>query len=250
MRFFRLTLFALLSVWLLASAVSAADLRVATHVLFYRALDELGQTFARQSGNHVYVTLGSGQSLRTRLAAREPIDLVISPVWDIEALTESGRLTADRVSIARIGVGLSVRDGVPLPDISTAEAFKRTILRADSLVYSSGVAGLYFSIVLKRLDIEDQTSGKIKRFTSVADAFDEVLRRRGNDIAIGLLTQIVAYNEKGLRLVGPLPLDVQSHVEFTAAILKTSRSLDAAMAFMRFLASPNAQETLTALGAN
>jgi molybdate transport system substrate-binding protein len=47
----------------------------------------------------------------------------------------------ERVELGRVGVGVAVRAGAPVPDISNTEALKRAILAADSIVYNRASTG-------------------------------------------------------------------------------------------------------------
>jgi molybdate transport system substrate-binding protein len=53
---------------------------------------------------------------------------------------------------------------------------------------------------------------------------------------------------KGLRLLGPLPAEVQSHIVYVAAPMTSSASPDGATAFINFLASPTAKAAFAAKG--
>jgi len=53
---------------------------------------------------------------------------------------------------------------------------------------------------------------------------------------------------KGLRLVGPLPPEVQSYVVYTAAPMTSAASPQVASAFIGYLASPTAKAAFAATG--
>ena len=74
-------------------------------------------------------------ALRKR-AGTERADVVIITDAAIDDLTRDGIVAAGtRTDIARVGIGVAVKAGAPLPDIATPEAFKRTLLAVKSLVY-------------------------------------------------------------------------------------------------------------------
>jgi molybdate transport system substrate-binding protein len=234
-----------------ATAAVASEIRVLSDGVLEPALARIVEDYRYQSGRQVHIKYAIGRSLKARVVLGENADIFIAPSRDIEELVASGRVIgSQRAAIARVGVALSTRDDGPAPDISTAEGLRQAVLRADSLVYSSRESGIYFANVLERLGIAHAVKGKTTRFYSGADAFDEVLRRRGHDFAVGLTTQINAYGRNGLRLVGPLPEDVQSYIVLQAGVLVRSRAKDAARDFLHFLAAPPAQSALAAIGAN
>ena len=75
----------------------------------------------------------------------------ITPV--IDGLIKEGKLVADtRADVAYGSLGVGVRPGAPKPDISSVDAFKRTLLNAKSVAYSAeGAGGAYFRGLLERL---------------------------------------------------------------------------------------------------
>jgi molybdate transport system substrate-binding protein len=235
----------------IAPAGAAAEIRILSDGVLEPALSRLVEAYSERSGQPVAIKYAIGRALRARVVVGENVDVFIAPARDVDELTASGRVVASlRAAIARVGVALSTRYDAPAPDISTPERLRQAVLRADSLVYSSRESGQYFANVLERLGIAHVAKAKTTRFYSGADAFDEVLRRRGHDFAVGLTTQINAYGRNGLRLVGPLPDDVQSYIVIHASVLAKSKSKDAARDFVGFLVSPYAQSAFAAIGAN
>src|SRR5437867_10802959 len=73
-----------------------------------------------------------------------------------------------RVTIAKVGVGVFVRKGAAKPDISSADAFKRSMLAARSIAYpdpaGGGASGIYVASLLERLGIAVEMKTKTKLF--------------------------------------------------------------------------------------
>ena len=67
-------------------------------------------------------------------------------------------------NVAGTPVALAIRAGAPKPDISNADALKRTLLAAKSIVYADpakgGASGVYFAKVVDRLGITDELKPK------------------------------------------------------------------------------------------
>src|SRR6266540_499142 len=65
------------------------------------------------------------------------------------------RAAGRRSSLARVGVGVVVKDGTPRPDIGSVEAFKRALLAAKSVAYidpaAGGSSGIYVAGLLDKL---------------------------------------------------------------------------------------------------
>src|SRR5947207_7371335 len=98
--------------------------------------------FERASGRKVVTAWGSSvagapTSIPGRLAAGEPVDLVIMAGEGLNRLIGEGRIVAgSRVDLARSGIGVAVRAGAPRPDIGSTEAFVRALRQAKSVAHS------------------------------------------------------------------------------------------------------------------
>ena len=70
------------------------------------------------------------------------------------------------VPVIRVNFGMAVRSGAPKPDVSSAEALKRSLLAATSILITDpatgGISGVHFMSVLERLGIADEMKGKLK----------------------------------------------------------------------------------------
>jgi molybdate transport system substrate-binding protein len=148
--------------------------------------------------------------------------------------------------IGRVGIALFVRADAAAPDISTAAALKRALLSADALVLSNVATGNYFVTVLERLGIGDAVKPKVTR-ASPADVVTRIVQGKGDDFGVGTVTLIL--KDKRLKLVGPLPGELQSYLVYAAAVTTNAQSPEAGMDFIRFLASPDVRAAFTAAGA-
>jgi molybdate transport system substrate-binding protein len=120
-------------------------------------LDSVGVQFERETSCKLVVTRDVGAGLIRRINAGEPFDLFAGTPTQVDGLIKDGKVIADtRVNLVRSGIGMEVRAGAPKPDISTVEAFKRTLLDAKSIAYlKDGASGLYLAGLLDRLGIAD-----------------------------------------------------------------------------------------------
>jgi len=92
-----------------------------------------------------------------------------------------------------------------MPDISTAEALKKTLLDARSIGHSIGPSGEHFSkIIIVRLGIADQIKSKITvvRGMPVAAAVAK------GDVEIGIHQIAELMPIRGIDVVGELPADL------------------------------------------
>jgi molybdate transport system substrate-binding protein len=78
---------------------------------------------------------------------------------------------------------------------------------------------------------------------------EHVIKGKGKEIGFGAITEIKLYEAKGrLKLVGPLPADVQNYTNYSAALMSNSPSPDAAQAFIAFLGTPAAKQAFVSVG--
>src|SRR5205814_1832413 len=120
-----------------------AEIKVVCSGAFKAAYLALVPGFEGASGHRVVTAWGSSvagaaTSIPGRLAAGEPVDLVIMAGEGLDRLIGEGRIVAgSRVDLARCGIGVAVRVGAPKPDISSVDAFVRAMRRAKSIAHSS-----------------------------------------------------------------------------------------------------------------
>ena len=139
--------------------------------------------------------------------------------------------------LGSVGVGVAVKQGTVLPDVSTPQALRETLLRAQSLTYmdpQKGTSGKHFASVLEQLGIADQVKAKTK-LGDIGYVLEPVAR---GEIEIGIqqITEILPV--QGAVLVGPLPPSLQKTT--TYVVLQAAQAKDKATAveFMRYLQTP------------
>ena len=225
-----------------ATAARAQEVRVVTSGGFTEAYKQLAPQFERDT--HIKVISGFGASMGAtpdaipnRLKRGEPIDVIILASPGLDDLIKQGMVdAATRVDLVRSLIGMGVRTGAPKPDISTLDAFKRTLLQAKSIGYSDSASGVYLRTELfPRLGVADQIKGKSK----VVEAFERVgdAVARG-DVEIGFQQISELRPVPGITIVGPLPEGAQQVTIFSAAIPKVAKNVDAARRLIQFLSSP------------
>jgi len=124
--------FAALALIASAAVAAAAEVRVLTVGSTQHAAQAIAADFSKMTGHTVSFTVTAPFLIDKELASK-PFDAIIVAVPPMEALDKAGQLRpGSRAAISRVGVGLVVREGAPVPDISTPEAFKRTMLAARS----------------------------------------------------------------------------------------------------------------------
>ena len=242
-------IFAILTVsMLLAPQLHAAELRVLSAGAIEPGLKAAAAAWQRESGDVVRITFATAPQLRQRIGGGEAADVVIAPPAALEEFARDGKLAALRSGVGRVGLGVAVRPDAPVPDVSSAAALERTVLEAESLVFNRASTGLYFERLLKKMGIYEKVAPKTSRYDTGAAVMEHLLKGKGREVGVGPITEILLYRDKGLRLVAPLPADVQNYTSYTAAPHAASANADAAAAFVRYLATPAGKAFFTAAG--
>ncbi len=233
-----LGLVAMIAALTAAPSAPAAEITVISGNAIKPGLTPAVSIFEKQTGHTVRITFATTPERRKRIAAGEVFDVVILPPDVVEEFSKAGKIDAERVYVGRAGLGVAVRPGAPAPDVSSAEAIRRAVLSADSVVFNRASTGLYFERLLKKMGVFEQIEGKTTRYGDGAEVMEHLLKGKGREIGFGATTEILAYKDKGLRLVGPLPAEIQNYTSYEAVIMSASTSKEAAAAFVRFLTGP------------
>jgi molybdate transport system substrate-binding protein len=230
-----------------AHAATPAEIKVLSAGAVEPGLKAAAAAFQKTSGHEVRVTFNTAPQIRKRVDDGEVQDVVIAPPAVIEEFSKAGKLAQERANLGRVGMGVAVRPGAPVPDISSAEALKKSVLDAESLVFNRASTGLYFENLLKKMGIYDQVEKKTTRYADAAAVMEHVLKGKGREIGFAPITEILLHRDHGLRLVGPLPAEVQNYTSYTAALMAGPRDA-AAQEFVRYLGTPAAKATFVAAG--
>ena len=132
--------------------------------------------------------------------------------------------------------------------IATVDEFKQSVLNAESLVYNQASTGIYLASLFDRLGIGAQLKAKTTRYPDAAAVLNHVIKGKGNEIGLGATTVIIEGESKGLKLVGPLPAEIQNYTTYAATVVTGSVAADAARAFVRTITTPAAKAAFAAAG--
>ena len=224
----------------------AAEIRVLSAGAVEPGLRAAAAAFKKQSGHDVNIAFNTAPEIRKRIGGGEAFDVVIAPPAALEEF--AGKVTADRANLGRVGLGVAVRPGAAVPDISSADALKRSVLEADSIVFNRASSGIYFENLLKKMEIYDKVQAKTTRYAYGAAVMEHVLKGKGREIGFGPVTEILQHREKGLKLVGPLPPEVQNYTSYSAAPMTAAASAELARVFVRYLGSPESKALFVGAG--
>jgi molybdate transport system substrate-binding protein len=170
--------------------------------------------------------------------------MVIVTEETLPRLEKEGRVQRGAKPLARVGIGVAVNQSAPSPDISTVEAFKRTLLAAKSIVYIDpkvGTSGKHLAEVFARLGIAEQVNAKAR--LGSGGYIVEPVGRGEIELGIHQISEIIPV--KGVKLVGELPRELQKYTTYVAVPVKPSRTV---LDFIDHLTGPEARKRLAQAG--
>src|SRR5258705_9030882 len=248
-------LLAVLIACLVATAASAADIKVMISAGFFKVYAELGPAFEKSTGHKLVTTRGpslgdSPEAIPTRLARGEHADVVIMDGAGADLLDARDLIRAgSRMPLAESFIGMVVQAGQPKPDISTMEALRKVLLAAKSIAYSDSSSGTYLSTVgFKKLGVADEIAGKTRKVRGPpsGEPVAAVVARGEADIGFQQVAELI--HVPGTDFVGTLPDEVQPMIFFAGALTSTVQHPEAASALIHFLASPEAAPVISKAG--
>jgi molybdate transport system substrate-binding protein len=234
---------------MMATAATAAEIKVLTTGAFKQVVVALIPEFEKATGHKVVLDNGTVGQLQKRVDGGETFDVLVLSPRGIEDYIKSGKIAAgSNARLAKVGVGVMVKEGAPKPDVSSVDAFKQTLLKAKSVGYidpaSGGSSGIYVSGLLDKLGIADQVKpkAKLKQGGHVSD----LVKSGEAEIGIHQISEIVS--EKGVTLVGPLPAEIQNYTVYVVGLSTAAKEAEAAKAFIKVLTGPSAAGVLKSTG--
>jgi molybdate transport system substrate-binding protein len=136
-----------------------------------------------------------------------------------------------------------VRKNIPKPDISSVDAFKRTLLAARTVTWSDpaqgGAAGSYMTQLMERLQVSAEMNSKIKLDITGGRLLYQIVANGEADLGFDQISIIL--RQPIVEFVGALPEPIQYYTTFAAGVGTTNSQANAGNALIAFLGSPSAQ---------
>src|SRR4051794_41115457 len=127
---------------LLAAAANAAEIKVISAGAVRALIAGMIDDYRKQTGHTFDFTTGPTGLLRDTIASGKHADLIIASAPLMSELEKTGKMTAgSRTDLGRVGLGVVVREGAPVPDVSTPEALKQILVNAKSIAYTDPKLG-------------------------------------------------------------------------------------------------------------
>jgi molybdate transport system substrate-binding protein len=222
-----------------------ARLKVMCARSMHLVVGALGQDFARSGGHELEFDFGTVGALQAKLDAGETADVLILSRTMLQKLEAAGGLAAgSRADVAKTFIAVCIRQGAPLPDIATAETFKRTLEAARVIAMSDpavgGSAAVYVPVVFERLGIAGLMASKSLLQQNGVEVARRVVEGKA-DLGLTLSGEVASV--EGAVIAGPLPPAYAQDTTYTAAVSAESAVPDAARSFIAALIAPAARDT-------
>lgn len=224
---------------MLVPSTQAADISVLSGGAAKSAVMPLVRLYSGEPGNGVNIDFATMGGIRAKLKEGARPDVVIMTTEAIAALDKDGMLVPGTATdLARTRIGVAVREGAPSPDVSTPAALRETLLRAKSVAHMDpaygATSGVHFAGVLKKLGIEDEMKSKS---VLVRGGFAAERVANGEaELVVHQISEILPV--KGVKIVGPLPAELQLVTTYAAGVLQGSPNADAGRKFLNYLSGP------------
>ena len=232
------------------TGAQAAQLKVLVSGAMAHALQEVSEDYVKKNGHTLDFFVSTTGVVQDKVRAGEKADIVEVTSIGMDALEKEKLVVpGTRVELARALIGVAVRDGAPVPDISSVDALKARLIAAKSVAYIDpkigGAAGATIVGLLQRMGITDEVAKKSVYGKTGAEAVQKMVAGEA-DIAISFISEIKPI--KGAHVVGPLPAAVQNPSSYAGAVGVNGANPEAARALLKAMAGPESRPVLVAAG--
>lgn len=214
-------------------------------------VEEIGAAYRIDTGCEIRAEFSAVGAMKARVLAGEAVDVIILTGALIDELIASGHVAAgSRADLGKVGTGVAVRAGAPLPDVSSAQGLRAALASARAVTFPDpavATAGKVVMQVAEKLGVSEQVKAKMKLFPNGYAAMGWLGTGGGaGDLGITQITEILA--NKGVTYAGPLPGDLQSKAVYSAGLAANAANATGAEAFILRLTGPAARPILAKAG--
>ena len=212
-------------------APAAADtLTVLAPALVTPGLKALADQFSAKTGIAIALGDGARDKVFDSLNAGGAADVVVLPTGD---LVDSPRITG-MTPLGHVPVGVGVKAGSKVPNVSTPERFLAVLLAAKGVAYADPKAGTSTGKIIDQM-LSAPEFARVRRVPVQGLAVNALLNGQA-DITLQMLPELVI--NKDVALAGPVPESYGAGVDFSAGIAVQTVNAMEAQAFISFLTDP------------
>jgi molybdate transport system substrate-binding protein len=212
-------------------------IKLITSMASRELLKELALRFAAKTSQQIDMEAAGGVDVAKRVRAGEAVDIVVLARHSIDELARAGALRAGVTDIARSGIAVAVGESADCPDISHEQAVRRAVAAAPSLSYSTGPSGVYLEKKFASWGILEEIRPRIVVPPPGVPVASLVAAGKA---ALGFQQLSELIHAPGIRVLGPLPRDLQLLTTFSGAVASVSGNPTLAGEVLQFMASSEA----------
>jgi len=209
-------------------------------------LADLSRSFEQISPLRVEIASMGGVDAARQIRGGATLDVIVLASNVMEQLENEGWIVpGTRADVARSGVAIAVRSGLPHPAIASEEDVKQAVLAAGKISYSTGPSGDHLKRLFARWNIADRIAERTVE-AKPGIPVGSLVARGEADLGFQQLSEFL--DVEGIDIVGPLPPDIQTITVFTAGVSTRSAHPEGARTFIAHLISPETEAAKQRLG--
>jgi molybdate transport system substrate-binding protein len=234
----------------LPGAAAAADIKVLSAAAVAPSLIKVAEQYRKDTKNRLRIQYANPQQLERRVGAGEAADILIAAPGLMNDQLRRNKIEAEQhVFLGRVGIGVAIRAGALFdPDIATLDRFKQALLGADAIVYAQPGPGTYLEKLFELLGVGEQVKPKIVRYAGASQVLEHIMGGKGAEIGFATIPEIRPFEGKGVKLVGPIPEQIQSTITYSAAVMSEADDAELAREFIQYLDTPAVKAIFAAAG--
>jgi len=167
-------------------------------------------------------TFGPAGGLKRKALAGERVHVFILSRPALDELEQAGKIEPGTIfDLGRAGVGIVVRKGQPVPDVSSPAALRKALLGASSLTYGDPAhgdsSGTHFSSVIEKLGIGPELSARTVLARLGVEVVEKVAR---GSVEMGATQSSIILADADVTLAGMLPRELQHFTTYAVGLAR------------------------------
>jgi molybdate transport system substrate-binding protein len=224
-------------------AIAQQPVRVLATGVFATTLQSLTPPFESATGHKMQASIANAGEVASRMAAGEDADVVMTSSTGINTLAQQNALAPNEIVIGKMRLGVAVQSGAAMPDLSSAEAFRKLLLSEATIAYidpnGGGTSGPFFEKMFVSLGVADAVHAK----AVLCKTGSEIVRAVASGKAsIGMTQASEIIGGAGVAFAGYLPEALNLTTVYSAAIATRAKNPKGASAFLEFIAGPTGSD--------
>jgi len=240
---------AFLSQPLFISSASAETLKVLTTGAFKQVVVAVAADYEKRTGHKIDIQNDTAGAVTKRVTEGENFDVLVLTPAGLKTLASTGQIDGSSIlPLAKVAIGVAVKQGAPLPALQNVEDFQATVRNARKVAIinpaSGGSSGIYLEGLFQRMGMADEVKAKAVLVNGGLVA--EKIVTGEADLAIHQISEILPV--AGVTLVGPLPEAIQNYTAYAGAVRANTPQKELANAFLQLFVSTQGKSIIREKG--